>query len=1029
MNYRPCSGQRWLSEMEPELGLGVVVEADGRRVTLEFPAADAVRTYALASAPLERVAFAAGDLVHDRQGRPLLVEEVREEDGRLFYCGSGRVLDERELADTLSGKGPEQRLAAGDVDKSAMFDLRVQTLVRRYQARKSPVRGFLGGRLDLIPHQFFIAEEVAGRYAPRVLLADEVGLGKTIEACLIIHRLLLSGRASRVLILTPPSLVHQWLVELLRRFQLRFSIFDRERYQALERSDPHSNPFGTEQLVLAGAPLLADDERIAAQAAEAEWDLLVIDEAHHLRWSPDKPSREYLAVEQLAARTPGLLLLTATPEQLGEQSHFARLRLLDPDRYPDFESFLAEGPPYRDVARQAAELLARMEKQSGAARRKLESELADLIDRHGTGRVMFRNTRAAVGGFPRRVVHFQALKDGERPSASFTAGERIAKLDAGGAVDPARIDYLVALLKENRESKFLLICRSKATVLAIDAALRARLKVASAMFHEDLSIVQRDRNAAWFADPSGARILLCSEIGSEGRNFQFAQHLILFDLPADPDLLEQRIGRLDRIGQKGDVHIHVPYAVGGAEEMLLRWYHEGLGAFERSCSLGAILLERFGARLHDLMDAAARVAPGTPAAPASGSNAGTASDVAAGLAPGTPAAPAVDVAAAFEQLLVETARAAKELEAEVEAGRDRLLELSSFRRDKAQQIIQRIREHDADEAFEEFFLRLLESYRVYAEEVAPSSFLLNPERMQCDELPMLEGGDRVITFDRSKALEREDFELFSSDHPLFEAATETLLGSERGSAAFAVAAGQGGPRLELEALFVLECVAPTRLHMDRFLPPVPLRVLVDQHGREVGPPATATAELVGSGSKRPHSGGGLDEDGSYDGGPRGGGLDEDGPHDGGSHDGGPRGGGLDEDGPQSGGLHSGGLRGSSKAGGVTAMDGGDDLRDGDAGWLAGHRGDLAPLISRMVEGAHAAAAARVEALTDAADEEIAAVAGSELRRLEQLAAVNPNIRSDEIESARRHLGELRGYLSVARLRLDSLRLIVHGKLG
>src|SRR6185503_13008343 len=119
-------------------------------------------------------------------------------------------------------------------------------------------------------------------------------------------------------------------------------------------------------------------------------------------------------------------------------------------------------------------------------------------------------------------------------------------------------------------------------------------------FHENLTLVQRDRNAAWFAEENGARILLCSEIGSEGRNFQFSHHLVLFDLPLDPELLEQRIGRLDRIGQASEIQVHVPYVVGSSHEVLACWYQQGLNSFEKNLAGGRALLDMFGARVHDL---------------------------------------------------------------------------------------------------------------------------------------------------------------------------------------------------------------------------------------------------------------------------------------------------------------------------------------------------------------------------------------------------------------------------------------------
>ena len=116
----------------------------------------------------------------------------------------------------------------------------------------------------------------------------------------------------------------------------------------------------------------------------------------------------------------------------------------------------------------------------------------------------------------------------------------------------------------------------------ISEKLQEIINVNCAHFHEGMTLLQRDRSAAYFSEDEGARILICSEIGSEGRNFQFAHHLVLFDLPDDPELLEQRIGRLDRIGQTETINIHVPYKKGSRGEFLARWYHEGLGAFEHS---------------------------------------------------------------------------------------------------------------------------------------------------------------------------------------------------------------------------------------------------------------------------------------------------------------------------------------------------------------------------------------------------------------------------------------------------------------
>ncbi len=339
----------------------------------------------------------------------------------------------------------------------------------------------------------------------------------------MLHRLQLTGRADRVLILVPDPLVHQWFVELLRRFNLLFSLFDEERCAAIQAGDPEVNPFLDSQLVLVSAPFLAGSAKRAEQAISAGWDLLIVDEAHHL----EAGSAGYELVAQLAAKIASVLLLTATPQQLGLESHFGRLRLLDPDRYGDFEEFVAESERYAVVAREVDELI---------ARKASAEEIADRLDRFGTGRVMFRNTRAALSGFPERKPHLVSLEDGDR------------------------LTWLVGLLRELGSEKILLICRTRVMAERLYESLLARISVTAAVFHEGLSMLQRDRNAAFFAEPEGARILICSEIGSEGRNFQFAHHLVLYDLPDDPELLEQRIGRLDRIGQSEMINIHVPYA-------------------------------------------------------------------------------------------------------------------------------------------------------------------------------------------------------------------------------------------------------------------------------------------------------------------------------------------------------------------------------------------------------------------------------------------------------------------------------------
>lgn len=453
----------------------------------------------------------------------------------------------------------------------------------------------------------------------------------------------------------------------------------------------------------------------------------------------------------------------------------------------------------------ASALSARLARVAGSDTAAGEELLRELIDQHGPGRVMFRNTRAAIPGFPPRRVHLLPLTalDSEDELLQRLAEELSADTGNESDIDPEfaddpRVAWLVDFLRRNPDEKVLLLCRTEAKVLALDAALRQHMNVRVALFHEGLPLVQRDRNAAWFAEEDGARLLLCSEIGGKGRNFQFAHHLVLFDLPADPVLLEQRIGRLDRIGQRTDIHLHVPFVVGSPQAVLARWHHEGLNALARSLRGGRELHERFGARVRDL----AQDFHETQAEPE------------------------------LTALLAETRRAADALAEQLEQGRDRLLELNSFRPAPAAQLVASIRQQDADRALEEFLVAVFDRHGIGVEEVWPRTYRLGSAGVFADAFPGLPAEGLTVTADRARALAREEVQFLTWDHPLVTAALDLLLGGEVGSSSAGHWPDARVRGLYLEAVFVLECIAPPELHADRFLPPTPMRVLVDHTGAE-----------------------------------------------------------------------------------------------------------------------------------------------------------------------------------------------------
>ena len=802
-----------MSSSEPELGLGTVVQAAENRVHLLYPATGEMRMYAAGNAPLKRVQFQTGQEIEDHEGKRRIVASVREEDEVLTYCGDGWELPEAHLSDRMVLQGPEDRLEGRHFDEASVFALRRRALEMTHQWRHSSLCGFLGGRIDLIPHQLHVAREVCSRLAPRVLLSDEVGLGKTIEAGLVIHRQMATGRAARVLILVPESLVHQWFVEMLRKFNLWFNIFDEERCLAIESSAPLApdaddaepdngeedpdpvesvpNPFLDDQLILCSLDFLASDPERARQAREAGWDLLVVDEAHHLEWSGDSPSQEYELVEAIGREAAGLLLLTATPQQLGLEGHFARLRLLDPDRYPDLASLEADSGRYVEFAPIAQALSeghplddaqkALLNDMPGLDTASMDSQslLSALLDQHGPGRVLFRNTRRAMSGFPGRFAHIEPLSPDRAPSTWREHADREFSADSGSDEplerlslkrDP-RIEWLGRLLEQTVDEKVLLICGSLEKALAIERAVSGSIAVKAALFHEDLNLVQRDRNAAWFAEEDGARLLICSEIGSEGRNFQFACHLVLFDLPLNPELLEQRIGRLDRIGQTRTIHIHVPHIQGGPHEVLARWYHEGLDAFERNLQGADALLREFGDEVLEL----ARAFTGSP-----------------------------DQQAALDKLISRSAVRHKRILRDLEDGRDRLLELNSNRPGIAAEMVESIQAMDESPELENFILDILDHYLVHVEDLGQRTYLLDGRGVSTESFPGLPRDGLMGTFDRARALRREDMSLLTSDHPVVNGSVELFLAGDHGNCSFGIWRDEEQKEVCIEAIFVLE---------------------------------------------------------------------------------------------------------------------------------------------------------------------------------------------------------------------------------
>ncbi|SEI50574.1 ATP-dependent helicase HepA [Allopseudospirillum japonicum] len=855
-------GQRWISDAEQDLGLGLVLAADLRSVTLFFPAADETRCYSTQHAPLTRLLFAEGDVIESHAGWRLQVDDLKEIDGHVIYIGETedgdwRELPEAQLSHRLRLQQAKDRLLTGQVDRNSWFNLRYLTLSQQERLHQSPVRGLRAPRVDLIAHQMYIAHEVGKRFAPRVLLADEVGLGKTIEAGLILQQQRIQGRCQRALILVPEPLLHQWLVELMRRFNLHFSLLDDAHCEALEEEDPSLNPFEQSQLVICALDWLIDDPERLQQAESATWDMLIVDEAHHLRWTPDYASPEYLGVQSLAEHSRGVLLLTATPEQLGIESHFARLRLLDPARYTDLERFRAEEADYQSIAQavrallegqnlsaqdqallqakihsdDSQELLATLCHPETSAEQKQSARtqlIEHLLDRYGTGRVLFRNRRAHVQGFAGRtlltypqsmpsayqeVLHQLAqdetaqelVDDACKASWPLNAAypERLYSLLQAEEAEPwwqfdPRLNWLLDFLLQEQDEKVLVICAHAQTAIDLTEALRILGGLYVPVFHEGMSIIERDSAAAWFADDEGAPALICSEIGSEGRNFQFARHLVLFDLPLHPDQLEQRIGRLDRIGQKHQIQVHIPYLQASWQHALLTWYDQGLACIRQPSAAAATLWHRYFATFCQRQERAQ----------------------------------------ALDVFLQEVAQAREHLTEELDQGRNTLLELSSNRSHLAQPLLAALAAEDKDPELREYLELAFDVFGVDSDDLDEHSLHVRPgKEMQADAFANIRHDEEgfSLTLSRQQALAREDLQFVTWEHPLIENFMERTSSTQMGNSAVATLKNPKIPAgtLLVELIYRVACSAPKALNIENFLPPTGIRLLLDTQGRNL----------------------------------------------------------------------------------------------------------------------------------------------------------------------------------------------------
>lgn len=787
-------GQRVVCEAELGLGLGEVMAIDDSGIAdICFAAVGQNRRYRLNTAPLRRAVLHVGQLAQSQDGEKFRVESVREEDGLLYYQGQGQEICETQLEHKIPLGGAVDRLRAQNLGVRDELELHIAAWNIRAVMLGGNIRGLCGSRVGLLDHQLYVAHRVSRLAFPRVLLADQVGLGKTIEAGMIFNALRSLGRADRVLIVVPDSLVHQWLAEMARRFNELFRLIAKD---AIADNGPFH--YNSRCLTTWGALKTG----LYKEACQCEWDLVIIDEAHHLR----EGQFAHQVASQLAERSNGLLLLTGTPARNGAQSEFTLLKLVDPQRYKDFSAYEAQRLALHAVSETAKalhdagaaydeevhgplleQLLGMFPQDQGihdiverfrAGEISAYSALIDaLIDRHGPGRVIFRNRRQRLQKlFPGRHIEFVPLK--------------LQKSADKKVIDP-RLEWIIGFLKRHPQEKAVVISSKSDVVVALHNQLRHNWNIDSAVFYEELSLVERDRQAVWFSAPDGAQLLLCSEIGSEGRNFQFAHNLIFWDVPIQPDIIEQRIGRLDRIGQQHIVDVYVLYLQGTPVEYLLRW-HQGMGSFSGPVENASEIIAQVDLR-SSLND----------------------DD--------------------FEEMLEKSQKLLERYQAAAQKNVDYLLDLNSYNEEAGAALHREVLEAEAHCQLQQFTTRLLEVFGVYASETRrPGVLALQAALTQ--QLDLLSGwhSAMAVTFDRNVAVTYEDVDYLTPDHPLVLSAISALLDGASGCAS--ALRWQGAPKagLLVQCLYVLEAIGPVNLELYRYLPPQTVLITVDINGHPYG---------------------------------------------------------------------------------------------------------------------------------------------------------------------------------------------------
>ena len=780
-----------------------------------------------------------------------------------FADGTTRNAPEQTLRPATL-EDPVERLHANQLGEADQFNLRTVAADLRTRNMHDSLVSLSHARVDLKPHQVSVVHTVISSYPHRFLLCDEVGLGKTIEAAMIIKELRARGLAKRVLILVPSGLVRQWQFELKTKFNETFAIFNKPTLEFL-RSQGKSNPWIEYDSVITSHTWASWTEARREEICAVDWDLVIVDEAHHARRQRTgnrvNMTNLFRLVAELTARPEfsrrGVLFLTATPLQLQRHELFSLVEMLDPILFASESDFvqhiqglgglnrlvedLKRDGATPDLMKQATTFLDEETIQSQTL--DVDELAAKLREQHRLSEVLIRNRRSVLGGFqPRKAFRWEVeITKDERAvqdamDAMITEGYREAERTQRNALGFLMVIWQKlaasssrALLKSLRRRRQRLVEGKAMTTLydedaedelSYDAEVsKVAANITSVMgdeisrinhvielldridvdskaatfmqklrelfdedsngkmivftefretqdmlvefcaehgwaahrFHGQLDPIQKDDAIDSFRNGLGPQILVSTEAGGEGRNFQFAHLLVNYDLPWNPMRVEQRIGRVDRIGQQHPVTIFNFHVQGTIEGRILEVLERRIDLFEESIGgLDPILGE-------------------------------AEADIRAALR-----STAQERDLALERVgkrLEDRVRQARTAETQLQ---DFILDTKSYATEIAQTVLQQQQSVSQDE-FQRLMIALLRSVNTWVE-VGPNE---NHGRIQfqhpftTEHRDLIDGQEqRQVAFDPREFLDSESVEYFGFGHPIVDAlVTRTIEEKHDGAAA------------------------------------------------------------------------------------------------------------------------------------------------------------------------------------------------------------------------------------------------------